>query len=196
MSVATPTRVYTTEDLLAMPDDGVRRWIIRGELREEPTEHVETGMSLRNRVHSLVMASVSTILKNWQKSLAAPRGAVYCGEIGVILPTEPPPTVGVDVVATTAELEGEQTDATSLIEGVPVLMVQIWSPSTTKATMDEKVAEYLSVGVPTTWVIDPHWQSVTVYHPDQIPTTHYPPATLPADPNLPGLVVAVRDLFE
>lgn len=153
-------------------------------------------MSLRNRVHSQVMVSVSTALKNWQRTLSPPRGSVYCGEAGVILPTDPPTTVGVDVVATSAELEGEQTDATSLIEGVPTLMVEIWSPSTTKASMDEKVAEYLSVGVPTVWVIDPRWRSVTVYHPDQIPTTHYPPDSLPADPNLPGLSVAVRDLFE
>ena len=27
-------KVWTTEDLLAIPDDGVERWIIRGQLRD------------------------------------------------------------------------------------------------------------------------------------------------------------------
>ncbi len=196
MSTATAERIYTTEDLLAMPDDGVRRWIIRGELREEPTEFVELGMTRRSRQHSKVMVRVSTLLETWQRGLPPPHGAVYCGEIGVILPTDPPTTAGIDVVVTSPELEADQTDDTTLIEGVPLLTVEIWSPSTTKATMDEKVAEYLGVGVPTVWVIDPRWRSATVYHPNQVPTTHYPPDSLPADPHLPGLAVAVRDLFE
>ena len=196
MSVATPTKIYTADDLLAMPDDGVRRWIIRGELREEPTEFAELGMTRRSRKHSKVMVRVSTVLETWQRSLPAPHGAVNCGEIGVILPTDPPTTVGVDVVVTSAELEADQTDDTSLVDGVPLLTAEIWSPSTTKATMDEKVAEYLSVGVPTVWVLDPFWRSVTTYHPDQQPVTYNVNDTLPADPNLPGLVVAVRDLFE
>ncbi len=196
MSVATAARVYTTEDLLAMPDDGVRRWIMRGELREEPTEFAELGMTVRNRLHSQVMVTVGSLLREWQRARPVPHGGAYCGEVGVILPTDPATTVGVDVVLTSPEMEAAQTDATTLLEGVPLLMVEIWSPSMTKATMDEKVAEYLSVGVPTTWVIDPHWQSVTVYHPSQVPTTHYQPDNIPADPNLPGLTVAVRDLFE
>lgn len=196
MSTATLPRVYTVDDLLAMPDDGVRRWIIRGELREEPTEFVELGMTVRNRLHCQVMVAVCGVLRDWQRNLPSPHGGAYCGEVGVILPTDPATTVGVDVVLTSAEMEAAQTDDTSLLEGVPLLMVEIWSPSTTKATMDEKVAEYLGVGVPTVWVVDPRWQSVTIYHPNQRPTTHYPPDTLPADPNLPGLTVAVRDLFE
>jgi Uma2 family endonuclease len=195
MSVAAAPRVYTADDLLAMPDDGVRRWVIRGELREEPTEFAEFGMTLRNRLHSSVMVTVGTLLKAWQRGLPPPHGLVYCGEVGVILPTTPLTTVGVDVVATTAEMEAAQTDETTLLEGVPLLMVEIWSPSTTKATMDEKVDEYLGVGVPTVWVIDPRWQSVTVYHPNQRPTTYYPPESLPPDPNLPGLAVTVADLF-
>ena len=196
MSVATPARVYTADDLLAMPDDGVRRWVIRGELREEPTEFAELGMTIRNRLHSQVMATASGILRDWQRALPQPHGGAYCGEVGVILPTEPTTTVGVDIVLTSAEMEAAQTEATTLLEGVPLLMVEIWSPSTTKATMDEKVAEYLAVNVPTVWVIDPRWQSVTIYHPNQRPMTFYPPDSLPADANLPGLTVAVRDLFE
>ncbi len=196
MSTATAERIYTADDLLAMPDDGVKRWIIRGELREEPTEFAELGMTVRNRLHCQVMVTVGSLLRGWQRALPVPHGGAYCGEVGVILPTDPATTVGVDVVLTSAEMEAAQTDATTLLEGVPTLMVEIWSPSTTKATMDEKVAEYLGVGVPTVWVIDPRWRTVAVFHPGQAAVTYNVNDSLPADPNLPGLSVAVRDLFE
>ena len=43
----------TTEQLLAMPDDGMERWLIRGELREKP-------MTVRNRFHSRALIRVGT----------------------------------------------------------------------------------------------------------------------------------------
>ena len=41
MSVATATRM-TTEELLALPDDGMERWLIRGELREKIAEQARS----------------------------------------------------------------------------------------------------------------------------------------------------------
>ncbi len=35
MSVAAAPPLMTTEELLALPDDGVERWLIRGRLREK-----------------------------------------------------------------------------------------------------------------------------------------------------------------
>jgi len=97
--VAPPTTAYspppgprrmTTEELLALPDDGVERWLINGELREKP-------MTVRHRFHSSVMVCVSTVLKNWRDQQPEPRGVVYCGEAGVRLHRNPDTTVGVDV---------------------------------------------------------------------------------------------------
>ena len=42
--MATATLSITTAELLAMPEDGMDRWLIRGELREKP-------MTKRNRYH-------------------------------------------------------------------------------------------------------------------------------------------------
>ena len=45
----TATKSMTTEDLLAIPDDGRRRWLIKGELHEE----LDPGgpeMTTRNRI--------------------------------------------------------------------------------------------------------------------------------------------------
>ena len=45
--MATASSLMTTEELLALPEDGTDRWLIAGELRERP-------MTKRNRFHSRV----------------------------------------------------------------------------------------------------------------------------------------------
>jgi len=103
MTIATAP--LTTADLLAMPEDGKRRWLIKGELREK-------GMAIRNRFHSATMANVATFLNLWRFNLPEPRGQVVCGEAGVILPDDPTTTVGVDVAYVPPDVVIRQTDAT------------------------------------------------------------------------------------
>ena len=50
--MATVATLMTTEELLALPEDDVERWLIDGELRERP-------MTVRNRFHSRVMVRVA-----------------------------------------------------------------------------------------------------------------------------------------
>jgi hypothetical protein len=47
--------LMTFEEFLALPDDGVRRELIRGELRER-------GMTIRNRHHSRTMSTIAKVL--------------------------------------------------------------------------------------------------------------------------------------
>jgi hypothetical protein len=47
--MATASSLMTTEELLAIPEDGTDRWLIAGELRERP-------MTRRNRFHSRTIA--------------------------------------------------------------------------------------------------------------------------------------------
>ena len=55
--MASATPLMTTEELLAMPDDGVERWLIRGELREKrpqeggPPELFNEGQELTGDPH-------------------------------------------------------------------------------------------------------------------------------------------------
>jgi Uma2 family endonuclease len=52
----------------------------------------------------------------------------------VRLRRDPDTTVGIDVVYVSAEVTARQTDEATLIDGVPVLVVEILSP---KDTLDE-----------------------------------------------------------
>src|SRR4051812_7244853 len=132
MTTAVAPRLMTTEELLAMPEDGVRRWLINGELREERTLIGGILMTKRNRWHSRVMARVASLLDNWRDRQGEPRGAVMCGEVGVRLRRNPDTTVGVDVIYVSPELAAHEPGDTNLVDGVPLLAVEILSPSTTQ----------------------------------------------------------------
>src|SRR5438105_15939710 len=104
--------LMTTEQLLAMPDDGVERWLIRGQLRESR----EDRMTKRDRFHSRAMARVAFLLEAWLENQPEPRGQVFCGEAGVRLRDDPDTTVGVDVVYVTADVLARQTEDSTVIQ--------------------------------------------------------------------------------
>ena len=107
--MATMTQLMTMTDLLAMPDDGKRRWLIDGELREED-------MTRRNRFHSIAMANVSGELYIWRSRQKPPHGNVVCGEASVQLRTDDETTgFGVDVAYVSADVMVAQTDAHTII---------------------------------------------------------------------------------
>jgi Uma2 family endonuclease len=179
----------TTDELLALPDDGMRRWLIDGELREWP-------MTIRNRFHSRVLIRVGQVLANWLDQQPLPRGQVLGGEAGVRLMRDPDTTVGVDVVYVSPEVIVHQTGESTLIDGVPTLAVEILSPKDTVENIHDKLALYRRAGVPLVWVIDPYDQTVTVHRASARPVLFNVDQELSGDPHLPGLRVPVSRLFE
>jgi Uma2 family endonuclease len=192
---ASATRPMTTADLLAIPDDGRRRWLIRGQLREEQ-DAGEYGMTIRNRFHSLTMANVTGEIYIWRAAQPAPRWQVVCGEAGVRLPGEPETTVGVDVAYVPPDVVVRQAGDTTLIEGVPALIVEIMSPSDKVEDIDEMVAAYVAAGVPLVWLVDPQDRTVTIYRPGDEPSLVNARQELSGGDVLPGFRVPVARLFE
>lgn len=187
--MATVVQLMTTDELLAMPDDGVERWLIEGQLREAP-------MSRRNMVHSSVMARASQALANWNDTQPEPRGKVLCGDSGVKLKGNPDTTVGIDVTYISAAVLAAQTGVSKIIQGTPTVAVEILSPSDKQEEIQEKVRSYLKAGVPHVWVIHAEDQFVLVYQPGEKPQFFNTDQELTAEPHLPGFRVAVARLFE
>jgi Uma2 family endonuclease len=187
MAVTTPP-LMTAEQLLALPNDKMERWLIRGELREQP-------MTVRNFVHSGIMACVTYALEAWRRQQAEPRGKVLCGEAGCRLQRDPETVVGIDVVYVSAEVAARRPDDTSLIDGVPVLVVEILSPNDTLENTEEKIDSYLEAGVPLVWIINPYRRTVTVHQPGEKPVLFNSSQELSGEPHLPGFRVPVADLF-
>jgi Uma2 family endonuclease len=178
----------TTEELLALPADNVERWLIRGRLREKP-------MTVLNRSHSRILIRVGKFLDNWLDSQPAPRGQVLGGEAGCRLRKTPDSAVGIDVVYISAEVASRQTNDTTLIDGVPILVVEILSPNDTQDEIDEKIDEYLRAGVALIWILDLHDRTVLIYRPGEEPELVNIRQELTGEPHLPGFRVPVAQLF-
>ncbi len=60
MSIAEPPRKLTTAQFLELPDDGVERWLIRGELHENR----DIDINRRRPDHGRTCTNVAMFLKN------------------------------------------------------------------------------------------------------------------------------------
>ncbi len=187
-AIAVPP-LLTTEELLALPSDGKERWLIRGQLREKP-------MTVRNRWHSRIVMRIGQLLGNWLDQQPEPRGEIMGGEAGCRLQHDPDTTVGIDVVYVSPELAADESAETTLIDGIPTLVVEILSPSDTQQEIDEKIDDYLGAGVPLVWIVDPHDHTVLVYRPGADPELCTGHQELNGDPHLPGLRIPVGQIFE
>ena len=188
MTVAARPELMTTEQLLALPDDGKERWLIRGELREKE-------MTRRNRGHSRVEGKIAYLLHKWMNEQPLPRGEVLVGEAGIRLRKNPDTTVGVDVAYVSPQAADADMHETRFFDGVPVLVVEVLSPSDNHEEISEKVASYLDAGVKLVWVVDPRFRTITVYRGDREPELFNVKQPLAGDPHLPGFSVSVADVF-
>ena len=153
MPVASLTPAMTTEKMLSLPSNGVERWLICGQLREKPmtvrsrwhsrimarvayflyTSLVRVSDSFRWKPKGSKNLQLSKIgqyqracvLGAWIDQQPELRGAILCGEAGCRLRRNPDTTVGIDVVYISAELAAHESTETTLIDGVPILVVEI-----------------------------------------------------------------------
>lgn len=180
--------LMTTEELLAMPDNGVERWLIEGQLRERP-------MTIRNRWHSRIEARIVQLLGNWLDQQPKPRGEIYSGEAGCRLQRNPDTTIGIDVTYVSAETAAQPPADSNIIEGIPILAVEILSPSDSEEDVNEKTDQYLRFGA-IVWIVDPHFRTICVYRPGMEPELFNVRQELSAEPYLPGFRVPVAWFFE
>jgi Uma2 family endonuclease len=187
MSTAELIKPLTTADLLAFPDDGINRWLIRGELREQPK-------TLHGRRHAMTMTCLVSRLGDWKQTLHA-GGWLMGGDVGCILSRDPDSTVGIDIAYFGQEVVDQQDNRAALVDGAPILAVEIQSPSDTVRNVDEKTGVYLDAGVKLVWNIDPHSKTITVVGQERLPVLYNVTQTITGEPWLPGLSIAVKDVF-
>jgi Uma2 family endonuclease len=188
MSTIAPATLITIDELLAMPENGTERWLIRGKLWEKP-------MTKRNRFHAAVEARVAQLIGEWLDNRSGSKGNVYSGEVGCILSHEPSTSVGIDVAYFSADVLSRQSQKTTIIDGIPVLAVEILSPNDTTEEIEEKVGAYLDAGVPLVWIISPVLRTVQVFRPDAKPTLFNDTQEVSGEPLMPGFRIPVAKLF-
>ena len=186
--MASECGLMTGEQLLAMPDDGVDRDLVRGELRER-------GMSRRGMPHTSSGANVTTLLRNWVREQRQPHGRVLVGDAAFRLARNPDTVVGIDVAYISPALNATLNRRTDLIDGVPTLAVEILSPSDTQSDIADKVSTLLEAGVPLVWWVETVFQTVTVFRPDAPPELFNMTQQLDGGTHLPGFGADVAEVF-
>jgi Uma2 family endonuclease len=177
--------LLTTDDLIALPDDGNTYELIEGELI------VSSAPSL---THQIVIGNLFFCLKSWLTDNPVGQAVMTPGVIfdkynGVIP----------DLVFLTNEQLG-QVGAEAHIKLAPALAVEVVSPGRENARRDrvKKLRVYGKFGVGEYWVADPEARTVEIYRPAGGALTLA--ATLGVGdeittPLLPGFRCALKEVF-
>ena len=188
MNMPVMPSLMTAEQLRSMPEDGVDRELYFGQLREKP-------MTRRNPRHCLVTTKLAKLLDLWLDQQARPRGEVLTGEAGFRLRKNPDVAVGIDLAYISHDLASQTPEDAWLIDGLPILGVEILCPSDTHEAVLEKLRTYLKVGVPLVWLVDPDVRTVTVHRAGTEPEMFNVKQELSGEPELPGFHIAVAEIF-
>ncbi len=182
MSTAHATALITAEQFAEMNLDGLYE-LVRGEIVE---------MTRPDQSHGNVCARVAFALMQW--AVPRRRGEVTTNDSGILTEHDPDTLRGADVAffAMSQLVDGKlPRGQTNLI---PILCVEVLSPSNSWTEMRRKIDEYLSAGVREVWIVDPEARTVEAFRQDSPPVLHRHLMTLNSR-ELSDFSVAVAELF-
>jgi Uma2 family endonuclease len=174
----------TADQLLEMPDDGLRRELVRGEVRV---------MGPAGGRHGRIGARILSRLDVF--AAAAGMGEVYNSDTGFRLSSDPDTVRMPDVSFVARERADEVGDIEGFWPGAPDLAVEVVSPTDSFSDIDEKVSEYLVAGCRMVIVVNPRRRAATVYrsHSDIILLGEN--ESLDGGDVVPGWTLPLRELF-
>ena len=182
--MAVERRLMTADELLKLPEDGMRHELVRGELRTmSPTgfEHAD--------VTSVIDGSLGPFVR------ARRLGRVLTGEPGFLLTVDPDTVRAPDVAFISRERVQEVGRVRGYVPGVPDLAVEVISPNDLYAEVAKKVAEYLEHGTRLVLVVNPRRLDVSVHRPDQPVRVLTIDDAIDGEDVVPGWSLPVRELF-
>lgn len=182
---AESARKLTYDDLLAMPDDGLRHEIIDGVLYVSPSP---------SPPHQFTLGKLHQAIANYLDD--HPLGEVYMAPLDVVFTRHD--VVEPDLLFVTTDRLALLTDRN--VSGAPDLAVEILSPSSRRMDLKLKRDLFERQGVGEYWVIDPIAGTIDVHPRDRNRLMKQPRLLLAngdhlTSPVLPGFVVPLARLF-
>lgn len=174
---------FTYQDYCLMPEDK-RYEVIEGELLVTPAPSVRH-QTILSRIWFKVMAHVEA--ESLGRVLSAPTDVILSEE-NVVQP---------DVLFVAKRRQGI-LNPTGGVQGAPDLAVEILSPATAGRDRIAKRKLYGKYGVKEYWIVDPAAQTIEVliHTPAGLDTLQvFPEGSVLASPLLPGLTMALTDVF-
>ncbi len=176
-------QLLTASDYWHLPDNGMQRALVRGEV-------VET-MPPGGR-HGVIAALLISLLLLWTRTGA--RGVVGV-ESGFVLARKPDTVRAPDVFYVRPSRIPANGVPVAFWEIAPDLAVEVVSPTESAEEIREKVRDYLAAGTSLVWVVYPGTEEVVVHTPDGLARTLGVDDTLSAPDALPGFSCGVAELF-
>lgn len=183
--MAQQTRAITADELWRMPDDGYHRYELdRGRL---------VVMTPAGGLHGLVASRLHVALAIHVD--AGRLGVVLSADTGFKLESDPDTLRAPDV----AFIARDRIPATGVPlgfwSGAPDLVVEVLSASDVRSEVNDKIAQYLRLGVKLVWFVEPSPRRVTVHAPDRPPQVLHESDTLDGGELLPGFHYPLSKLF-
>ena len=182
--MTTAKAMMTADDLLAMPDDGNRYELVRGELIEmAPASHNSSmvGMRLGRWIGNFVE----------EHDLGHDVGA----DAGVHIERDPDTVRAPDYGFISYERAAQPPPMRGFANVIPDLVLEVVSPNDRQPEVDAKTRMWLSAGVRLALVAYPETQEVYAHHDDGSVERYGVGNTLAGDPVLPGFACPVAEIF-
>lgn len=152
--MSTTTSLMTADELFALPDDGFRYDLVKGELHR---------MSPAGSRHGAIIARLTGAIVPHVEAKGL--GEVFGAETGFKLASDPDTVRAPDIAFVRAERIPAGDIPEAFWPGAPDLAVEVVSPSDTVYEVEGKIEDYLTAGVRLIWLVNPKKGTVTVLGP-------------------------------
>jgi Uma2 family endonuclease len=177
----------TYDDLVAMPDDGLRRELIDGELYVTPSPGIK---------HQTIVLNLGSALLRHVRAQGL--GRVFVAPLDVLFSQVD--VVEPDVLFVSREREHHVLTDKHLV-GAPDLVVEVGSPSTRRTDERAKLRLYERFAVAEYWIVDPDLDAIKVFR--LVDSRYQRVAELSLEagdaltsPLLPGVELLLTEIFE
>lgn len=174
----------TAEQLLETPDDGLRRELVRGEVRQMTPAGYQHGRIAQN-----VAASLHRHVH--EKNL----GVVLAAETGFKISANPDTVRAPDAAFVGRERVEAAGGITGYWPGAPDLAVEVVSPNDRFAEVEEKVADWLATGTRMVFIVNPQGGTVTIWTPEGGARILTEEDIVDGGDVVPGWTLPVADVF-
>lgn len=182
--MVTRTLATTAEELLHLPDDGMRCELVAGELRVMAPSGAEHGR-VALRAGGLLLAQVRS----------PSSGEAFGAETGFVLARDPDTVRAPDAAFVTRERAERIGPTVKFWPGAPDLAVEVIAPGDSFGEVEGKALEWLEGGATVVLVLDPKRRSATVYRAPGEVRVHGGQDELDLGDVVPGWRIVVADFF-
>lgn len=174
--------VMTADALFALPDDGLRRELVEGEV---------VTMAPAGGEHGVQSLRIGATLLRWVEQHG---GLAYGAETGFVVSHQPDTVLAPDAAFIAPGRVPARTDR--FVEVVPDLVVEVVSPSDQPSAVLAKVGRWLEAGVQVVWLVWPRRRQLQVWRSPTEAVTLQRDDTLTEPDLLPGFALPLSRLFE